>query len=61
MLEKDVIESNIEAVSRPLDDKELEVQNQLRKMFSDLNICHWEGLEVANYWSSMKSSKKDDV
>ena len=55
MLEKEIICSNIDALL-PLDDHELEVQEELRKRFSQLKVCHWEGIEVAKYWSDMKKS-----
>ena len=57
MVEKDVIASNLDALCRPLDDLELGVQEEIKRRFSKLEICHWEGLEVADYWKSMKKSK----
>jgi len=57
MLEKEVIKTNIDALLLPLNDHELEIQEELRKKFSRLETCHWEGIEVGNYWSEMKKSQ----
>ena len=56
MLEKETIAKNIDALCQPLNDVEMEVQENIRKHFSKLKKCNWEGTEVDKYWNSLNKN-----
>lgn len=56
MLDKEHIIKNIEALHRPLDDVEIELQEYIKRHFSKLTKCNWEGIEVDAYWNSLNKS-----
>lgn len=54
MVDEDMVRSNCESVLNPLSDKEIEIKGNIERMFfKPLTLCHWEGVEVQEYWKSM--------
>ena len=49
-----MVDTNIDAVLRPLTDHEQEVKEN--KIFADLTHRHWEGRELLSYWNAVKQS-----
>lgn len=53
-----MLERNIDAVCRPLTEKEREVRDYvIDHYFKPLKQNHWEGVEVAQYWKQIKATK----
>ena len=50
-----MVDTNVDAVLRPLTEKEREVQEEIeRRFFKPLPQKHWEGVELRKYWQAMK-------
>lgn len=55
MTDENMVRNNCEAVLCPLDNKEIEVKEAIHKLFFEpLTLCHWDGVEVEEYWKSFK-------
>ena len=55
MMDPAFVDKNMEAALHPLTDKEREVQETiLERFFRPLEVQHWEGGEVIDYWKEMK-------
>ena len=49
-----MVDANVDAVLRPLSDKEKEVKEVIeRSFFQPLKQRHWEGVELKEYWQAM--------
>ena len=50
-----MVDTNVDAVLRPLTEKEKEVQEEIeRRFFKPLPQKHWEGVELREYWQTIK-------
>ena len=50
-----MVDTNVDAVLRPLTEKTWEVQEEIeKKFFKLLPQKHWEGVELREYWQAMK-------
>lgn len=55
MADQNMVRNNCKAVLCALDDKEVEAKEAIHKLFFEpLTICHWDGVEVEEYWKSLK-------
>ena len=55
MYDRTILNSNVDAVLRPLTDTEREVKEYIEKTyFVPLAQRHWEGVEVKEYWNTLK-------
>ncbi len=55
MCDQVILESNLDAVLRPLSDKEEQVKEYVEKTyFVPLSQRHWEGVETEQYWKALK-------
>ena len=55
MMDTAMVDTNVDAVLRPLTEKEREVQEEIeRRFFQPLPQRHWEGVELKEYWQAMK-------
>ena len=55
MTDENMVRNNCEAVLCPLADKEVETKETIHRLyFEPLTLCHWEGVEVEEYWKSFK-------
>lgn len=51
----ELINMNLDVYLHGLTDKEKEIKDHIKKeIFSKLKQTHWEGIEVARYWSEME-------
>ena len=53
MMNRAMVNTNVDAVLRPLTDKEEEVKEEIeRSFFRPLKQRHWEGVELKEYWQA---------
>ena len=58
MMDTTMVDTNVDAVLRPLTEKEREVQEEIEKSFFQLlPQRHWEGVELKEYWQAMKTEQ----
>ena len=57
MTDVSMVRNNCEAVLNPLSDKEVNAKETIHNMFfKPLKVHHWEGVEVREYWKSMRET-----
>lgn len=55
MMDPALIDKNLDAALRPLTEREQEVQEIiLERFFRPLEVKHWEGREVEDYWRKIE-------
>ena len=58
MVDCGTVDKNMDAVCHPLTEKELEVREYIMKhYFEPIELKHWEGKEVPDYWQEMHKIK----
>ena len=56
MTDQAMVDANVDAVLRPLTDKEKEVQKEIeRRFFKPLKQRHWEGVEIEEHRKALAS------
>lgn len=54
MINDDQLSKNLKSGSSDCEDPNL--MNELKAIFQDLPLTHWENLETAQYWACMKDN-----